>query len=66
MIGGLSLICLLLLIGCDICFDVLSGKMNEQPSDLKLTIQRPSGDFSKRHPQDWEFTVNVLNDDGTG
>ncbi len=43
-----------------IFFDLIAGKVVPAGGDLKITVNRPSGEISEHNPQQWSIDVEVI------
>ena len=46
--------------GAPILFDLVAGKVVPAGGDLKITVNRPSGEVSEHNPQHWSIDVEVI------
>ncbi len=46
--------------GAPLRLDLLAGKLVESGGDLKITVNRPPGEISGRHQQDWGVRVEAI------
>jgi hypothetical protein len=43
-----------------IFFDFVAGKVVPSGGDVKITVNRPSGEVSEHNPQDWGFEIDAV------
>lgn len=46
--------------GAPINFDLVAGKVVPVGGDVKITVNRPAGNVSEHNPQDWGFSIDVM------
>src|SRR6185437_5981640 len=44
-----------------VIFDLIAGKLVASGGDIKIKVNRPSGEISERRPQKWSITFEVIN-----